>query len=270
MNILASKEKSDSALLDDCLALYRSQINSKTEQAATASKLMELVYPYLLESARYQMQSGKRGRDFSKPEDLTNAVVVKIFYGKDKDEILPNYQIGGGFISYIRRIVENELNNDIRRELGRGTDDNNEYMPRVYLYDPELMEGRKSKKRTQSAYIQLKQVKDLLHIYLQNLPGKIAIIPTNVRNESPSMKRVTLTNHHVALLKVWMDPSNEDVTWKEVSELIGKPVGTIKRWFLEVCEHLKNDPDNAAQRLRDAYRVGRETAFLSPDTDYAD
>lgn len=261
MNVLASKEKSDSALLDDCLALYRNQKGSQTEQEATAEKLRLLVYPYLLESARYNMQSGRRGRDFSEPMDLANAVWKKIF---SQDDILASYRIGEGFITYLRRIVENELINDIRRATGR-----DEFMPRVYLHDPEMMESMKSKKRSQSGYVQLRQTKDLLYRYLENLPGKVAVIPTNVRTENPGMRRVPLTHNHVKLLKAWMDPANEDVAWKEMSDLIGKPVGTIKRWFSQVCEHLKNDQDDAAQRLRDAYKISLEATYFSPDTEYA-
>lgn len=254
-------------MLDECLAIYREQTNNKTEREVTAAKLMQLVYPYLLESARYHMQSGKRGRDFPEYMDLANAVVDKI---SSQDDILTNYQIGGGFISYLRRIVENELINDIRRETGRGTDDNNEFMPRVYLHDPEIQESIKSKKRSQSGYVQLRQTKVFLHHYLETLPGKVAVIPTSVRTANPSMKRVPLTHNHVKLLKAWMDPSNEDMTWKEMSDLIGKPVGTIKRWFAEVTEHLRNDPDDTAQSLRNAYNVSRESAFEAPDTEYAE
>lgn len=245
MSALASEEKAGSAALDECLARYRNQKDNGREQ--TAEELSRLIAPLLLKYARYHMKSGSHGRDFCSPEDLAQAAWVKIF---EKDEILAEYRVGGGIKTYLSTIVHNVYLSDLRRLSGR---DN--AMPRVYVHDSEVLENMSSERRSQSGYAQLRQTKEILRRYLRQLPGKVVEIPTSSSSENPSKKRVTLTRNHADLLVVWMEPTNEDSTWKELSKLIGKPVGTIKRWFSEVTVHLFTEAE--ADRRFDRYSDAR-------------
>ena len=131
----------------------------------------------------------------------------------------------------------------------------NDNIPRVHLSDTPLLVGIESERRSQSGYAQLRKTKEILRRYLRQLPGKVVEIPTKVRSEHPSMKRVILTEKHADLLKLWMNPDNEDASWDELAESIGKPVGTIKRWFSEVTVHLCTDPDSDADSLRKDYGI---------------
>lgn len=245
---LASKNNARIVELEECLVRYRSE--SGQSQQKSAEEFSRQLYPLLLKSARYHMRSGSQGRDLSSPEDLAQEVWLKIC---EKDELLPDFQIGEGFSTYLSNIVLNSFRDDKRRLNGR-----NDNMPRVYVHDSEILEGIASEKRSQSGYAQLRQTIEILRRYLRQLPGKMFFIPTNVRSDTPGRKPVTLTENHANLLKLWMNPENEDLTWKGLAELtkpVGTPVGTLKRWFSEVTVHLCTDPGPDAQRLREVYNI---------------
>lgn len=245
MDVLARDQSSSSAKLDECLIRYRSQTGSIREQ--TAEELSRLIVPILLKNARNRMRSGSHGRDFCSADDLAQAVWVKIF---ENDEILADYRVGEGITTYLARIVLNIFKDDLRRLNGR-----DKSVPRVYVHDTAVLENEESKRRSQSAYAQLRQTKEILRRYLRQLPGKVVEVPVKVRGDNPSKKRVILTDKHADLLKAWMDPENEDASWDELAESIGKPVGTIKRWFSEVTVHLCTDPDSDADSLRKDYGI---------------
>lgn len=245
MEVLVRDQISSSAQLDECLVRYRNQTGDI--KLKTADELSRIIFPLLLKYARNHIRLGSHGRDFCSAEDLAQAVWVKIFA---KELILADYRVGEGITTYLARIVLNTFREDLRRLNGR-----DKALPRIYVHDTAILEENESERRTQSGYAQLRQTKEILRRYLRQLPGKVVEIPVGVRGDKPSKKRVILTDKHADLLKVWMDPENEDANWNELANSIGKPVGTLKRWFSEVTVHLCSDPDFDAQSLREIYNI---------------
>lgn len=134
-----------------------------------------------------------------------------------------------------------------------------ERVPRIYVNIDDLgvaneVTGITSDRRTQSGYYALQQTRHYLEIYLRQIPGSIVSVPKKAADPLLGMKRVKLTQGHAVLLRVWMAGDGLQ-GWKEIAQELGRPEGTVKRWFSEVAKHFKTDTSADAVALRSLYAV---------------
>jgi DNA-directed RNA polymerase specialized sigma24 family protein len=141
------------------------------------------------------------------------------------------------------------------------------YVPRVFVdaVDEEGNESLVSDRRSATGYLLLKQTKKYLHDYLAMMPGSIVMVPYGQRGKTPATKKVTLTQNHAVLLRVWMSGDGEE-RWKQIAEQMNKPVGTVKRWWSEAVLAFESDTSAEARVLRELYRIKPEHTRKASDT----
>lgn len=129
---------------------------------------------------------------------------------------------------------------------------NSPAVPRVYedVVDEEGNEFLVSQRRTATGYLLLKQTKAHLSDYLKKMPGlEVALPQPHGRSD-----RVGLRDHHANLLHIWMRGEG-DSTWADLSEQMGTPVGTLRRWWAQAVLAFEVDVSPEAQALRRLYRL---------------
>jgi DNA-directed RNA polymerase specialized sigma24 family protein len=212
-------------------------------------------YPVLYRLARSAMKSGKAGRDFNSAEDLAHAVLEKLFSHHPHLKInLEAFDFETGSITaYLSQIIQNAYLDDLRRLTGRGQGIIRIYVP---VDDPVLFNELSSDRRTQSGYYALKQTRHHLDIYLRQIPGSIVQIPTG--GKMPGIRTARLTKGHADLLRQWM-AGEDNLSWEELATTMERPVGTVKRWFIETKRHFITDPSPDAVALRSLFGVQQLT-----------
>lgn len=140
-------------------------------------------------------------------------------------------------------------------------------VPRVFVnvVDEEGDEFIQSERRTATGYLLLKQTRRHLEDYLRLMPGSVVMVPTGQRGDKPRLKRVTLTQSHARLLRIWMSGEGED-QWKDIAEQMDKPLSTVKRWWSEAVLSFESDGSVQAQALRELYRVNPSHISIACDT----
>ena len=221
--------------------------------------LWEAIHPLIQRLAKLVMRGGAPGRDIVNDEELAQAVSAKLF---SLHPILIGFDIDTSLEAYLTTIIKNVYRDDLIRVHGR-----NEHMPRIYvdIDDPVVSTDIKSERRTQSGYFALKQTNHHLNTYLSQLPG--SLVAVTVGGKTPRIKMVRLTKGHADLLRQWM-AGEGDLSWDELASSMGRPMGTIKRWFSEVTRHFLTDPSPDAIALRSLFNVKHQT--LLPDDDLGD
>ena len=218
-------------------------------------------YPVLYRLARSAMKSGKAGRDFHSAEDLAHAVSEALFTHHPHLKInigTFDFEIGA-ITAYLTRIVQNAYLDDLRRLAGRGEGAGRIYVP---VDDPVVFNELSSDRRTPSGYYALKQTRHHLDIYLRQIPGSIVQIPTG--GKTPGIRTARLTKGHADLLRQWM--AGEDyLSWGELATTMERPIGTVKRWFVEIKRHFITDPSPDAVALRSLFGAQQLTVIAEDD-----
>lgn len=244
-------------------------------------------YPVMQRMSNTIMKGKAGGRDIAEPKDLASVVFSKhflehpIFPKLESNETSPS-EGHSGLESYLYTVLNNEFLDDWRRLHGRkktktteptepddptstGAGNNpaekpkQERVPRIYVNmdDPGIaneVTGIASDRRTQSGYYALQQTRHFLEIYLRQIPGRIVQVSVKATDPSRGMKRVTLTQGHAVMLRLWMAGDGEH-GWQAIAQELGRPEGTVKRWFSEVAKHFKTDTTADAVALRSLYDV---------------
>lgn len=216
-----------------------------------SSALWIAVYPVLCRLAHGAMKSGKTGRDFPSALDLAGAMSEVLFAQHPHLKInVETFDFETGSISaYLTRIVGNAYLDDLRRLTGRGEGPGRIYVP---VDEPVIYSELNSDRRTQSGYFALKQTRHYLANYLRQIPGSIVRIPTG--GKTPGIRTTRLTKGHADLLRQWM--AGEDyLSWEELAATMDRPVGTVKRWFVEIKRHFITDSSPDAVALRSLFGV---------------
>lgn len=228
------------------------------------------LWPLLEAKARHIMgRQTPGGLNISEPYDLAAAGLEKLLLRWEAPQILRfNGHSEGELATYIHMVLTNLLLDDQRRLHGR--------VPRIWMdvQDENGDEFLPSQRRTVTGYLLLRQTQNHLYDYLDQMPGAIVEVPTQVRNKTagPGSKRVTLTENHAKLLCVWMSGEGLE-QWNEIALEMQRPVGTVKRWWSEAVRAFMTDNSAQAQALRSLYRIPAvhinlaERHALEPDTE---
>lgn len=220
-----------------------------------SNSLWIAVAPVLHRLARSAMKSGKMGRDFHNAEEMASAVSEKLFAQHPHLKIdVETFDFETGSITaYLTTTIQNAYLDDLRRLKGRGEGTGRIYVP---VDDPNVFNEFSSDRRTQSGYYALKQTRHYLDIYLRQIPGSMVKIPTG--GKTPSIKTVRLTKGHADLLRQWM-AGEDNLSWGELAATMERPIGTVKRWFVEIKRHFITDPSPDAVALRSLFGVKQLT-----------
>lgn len=245
---------------------------------------LSLVLPaLLLQQARSIMRGKGAGLNLCEPEDLASAGMEKLVLVSRPAILRFEGRSEGQLVSFIQRLLTNMLIDDQRRLYGRartqpdtvnpvdGAQDEAEpendeelqarpevddYVPRSFvdIVDDQGNEFLKSQKRSATGYLLLKQTRQHLHEYLDQLPGSVVLVTIGKRSKTPRTKKVKLTESHAKLLRLWLSGEGEQ-RWNEIAAEMKRPVGTVKRWWAEVVLAFEQDPSATAKALRGLYRV---------------
>lgn len=265
---------------------------------AAADVFATSAYPVMHQMGKTIMKGQATGRDIAHPEELASVVFSKRFlvhpmFPKFECDTTAPSQSQTDIEAYLYRVLENEYLDDWRRLHGRskaksaqpsdpdgadaesstaekGKDD---HIPRIYVNidDPVVTNevgGIGSDRRTQSGYYALQQTRHYLEIYLRQMPGSIVKVLVKATDPTRGLKSVTLTQGHAVMLRLWMAGDGMQ-GWREMAQELGRPEGTVKRWFSEVTKHFKTDTSSDAVALRSLYAV-KDSAIPAFDEEQED
>lgn len=221
--------------------------------------LWETTHPLVRRLAQQVMRGGAPGRDIANADELAQVASIKLF---SSHPILSRFDLTTSLDAYLTTIIKNVYRDDLLGVHGRS-----KHMPRIYvdINDPIIGADVKSERRTQSGYFALKQMRHQLDSYLRQLPGSMVKIVTGSKTKTSGFKMVRLTKGHADLLRQWM-AGEGDSQWADLAIAMGRPAGTVKRWFTEVTRYFLTDPSADATTLRGLFNVKPEAILAEEDT----